>query len=99
MTDFDSVASGMRQRARWRSPQGWVRAEWLSDTYLRLRGPRPELMRVWDRVRHRWTCLRQHAGDPPVHRHDEDGQYEMLLVPPTDSYRQPRTSTVGSMHW
>jgi hypothetical protein len=95
MTEFDAVASGMRRRSRWRCPQGWVRAEWLADTYLRLRGPRSELLRLWDRVRDRWTCLRHSPDHPPVHPHDADGQYELLLVPPTDSYRQPRSRSPG----
>jgi hypothetical protein len=76
MHDFDAVANGERRRARWRSPEGWVRVDRVSERRLCLRGPRRELLRLFTARRADWACLHQ--------RHIEGGTQgpftEMMLV-------------------
>lgn len=79
MPDFESVASGRRQRARWRGRAGWVRAERLSDQVIRLRGPLADLYRVWEAHRATWRCIRTRPGEPPLHPTTAHGQHALLL--------------------
>ncbi len=79
MPDFQSVASGERTRARWRSTKGWVRAERVSDTVVRLRGPHLELYAVWQAQRREWRCIRVTPGEPPLHATGVAGQHELFL--------------------
>jgi hypothetical protein len=76
MHDFEAVARGERQRARWRSPEGWVRVDRLSDQRLCLRGPHREVARLSSAARADWTCLhqRQMDGGP------QGALVEMMLV-------------------
>ena len=79
MPDFESVASGRRQRARWRGQAGWVRAERLTEHVIRLRGPLADLYRAWKAHRSAWRCIRTRPGEPPLHIVSASGQHELLL--------------------
>jgi hypothetical protein len=76
MHDFDAVANGERPRARWRSPEGWVRVDRLSDRRLCVRGPRSEVVRISSAAQPDWTCMHQRQLDDGAH----GPVTEMMLV-------------------
>lgn len=80
LNGFSSVASGLRQRARWRTPHGWVKAQRTTDSTLTLAGPADELRRIWNAHRAEWSCPRSKPGVPPQQYTGHHGAAEMILV-------------------
>jgi hypothetical protein len=84
MRDFDAVVNGTRRRARWRSPDGWVRVERLSEDHLSLRGPCSEVRRLCAAIPPGWRCPQ------PLRDTDEAAAAEVLLVRKAPAPRHSR---------
>ncbi len=81
---IESVTSGHRARARWRTEQGWVRLERLTDRTVVVSGPPVAVRRIWHACRGEWHCAGSRAGGP-VHYIGHRGNAELMLVQSTPS--------------
>jgi len=77
---FSSVASGQRPRARWLTPQGWVRAQRSTEDSLILAGPADELQRICSDHRRDWSCPQAGPAGAPRLYQGHRGAAELILV-------------------